>query len=371
MNCIRRKRLVTILKLFLMLAVLMTVSSCSDSETDMSESVRPVRYTEVIRSGLSQNRVFAGSAQAGTNATLSFRVGGILEQLKVTVGQKITKGSFIAVVENSDTQLRFEEAKAALEASLISKQTAQANLQRVKSLYENNTMSVSDYDVAKSDYASSNAIANSKQKAVNLLENELNYATLLSPMDGIVTEILVSENEAINPGQPVTVISSETDLEVAVGIPEAFIGQINEGATVSVKFSAVPDELYDGVITEISFVSDPKTSTYRVTILLSEVTSHIRPGMPADVSFSLGNATDAQALIIPSSAVINDLAGSYVFTIQEQSDQSYSVNKQQVSTGSLTPEGFEILSGLQEGDLIVTAGVRMLTEGAKVSLYER
>ena len=191
-------------------------------------------------------------------------------------------------------------------------------------------------------------------------------------MDGIISEVAIEKNEQVSPGQAVVTITSEDDIEVNVSIPEAFISRIRAGEKVSIRFSSLPDKIFDGTISEVSFVAGTQSSIYPVIATVEHPTGDIRPGMPADVTFNFSARNDAatERLIVPVGAVGEDLDGNFVFTLTKSEPGLAITQKKKVMVGELSHEGFEIIEGLQNGALVVTAGVESLTDGITVKLLK-
>jgi RND family efflux transporter MFP subunit len=163
------------------------------------------------------------------------------------------------------------------------------------------------------------------------------------------------------------------EIEIIVGIPEIFISKAKAGGGVTVKFASIPGQVFDGTISEVAYSISGQSSTYPVTIKLSAPTKDIRPGMSADVTFIFADeGSDApQKIIAPVAAVGKDTQGNFVFVLNKDSDSAYRVEKRMITVGELLPEGFEIISGISENELIATAGLNTLMDGMKVRLLEK
>lgn len=346
--------------------------SCGGEKSEKKEIIRPVRYQQIFLAGGEQSRIFSGVSRAGTESKLSFRVGGIVEAVNVKVGEKVNKGIKIASIDNSDAQLNYEKALETLRKVEIQKDNARSNLDRIRELYENNNVSLSEYEAAKDKYASANSAHNTEKRNADLKKRELGYYALYAPMDGIISEVAIEKNEQVSPGQAVITITSEDDIEVNVSIPEAFISRVQAGEKVSIRFSSLSDKIFDGTISEVSFVAGTQSSIYPVIATVEHPTSDIRPGMSADVTFrfSARDPSSGERLIVPISAVGEDTQGNFVFTLTKSENGLAITHKKKVTVGELSHEGFEIIEGLQNGALVVTAGVESLTEGMTVKLLQ-
>ena len=354
---------------FIMTILIILLAACTKEPTP-KKVIRPVRYEAVSNAGTVQTQSFSGVSQAGTEARMSFRVSGTVIKVNVKVGDTIKKGARIASMDQTDERLTLEKAQVAQERSRIQKETAKSNLGRIRTLYEDNNVSLSEYEAAKNSYASAKAEFNAGSKTLELQKRVLNYYTLIAPMDGIVIRVEVDANENIQAGQIVAVINADDEIEVTAGIPESYISKIRSGDVVTVKFSSIKDKIYEGTVSEVSFTLSDQTFTYPITVKLDTPATGIRPGMPATVTFSFNQADATNILIIPAHAVGEDSAGNFVFTVTATTDDFGIVNRREVTVGKLTGDGFQILSGLNNGELVVTAGISMLSDGLKVRMLK-
>lgn len=355
-----------IISVVLLSALSSLLAGCSEEIKEEKQILRPVRYHVVKYAGVEQDRTFTGIASAGTQTNLSFRVGGSINAINVKVGDKVEKGTLIATLDDKDAKLQYEDAKAAVSSARVQLETAKSNLNRIRELYEDNNVSLSDYESAKNSYSTSKSALESNLKRLDLQKRSLSYGDLYAPAGGIVARVPVEKNENVQAGTIIVELSSENDIEVTVGMPEAFISGIKTGSTVKVRFPSIQKESFDGAVTKVSYVAS-SASTYPVTVNLLNPERMIRPGMSAEVSFSFAREGKKERLIIPVSALGNDKSGNFVFIVKKGSEKGVAtVHKVNVDPGKLTKSGFEILSGLSEGELVVMSGITKITDGMRV-----
>ena len=350
----------------LMLAVFF--SSCSEP-VELKETIRPVRYQQVVRFNSEKQRTFSGVSESGIEAQLSFRVAGVIRSIKVVIGQRVKKDQQIAAVDDSDAILDYEKAVAAQKNTQVQVETAKSNLERVKGLYENNNVSLSEYEAAKNKFAAAKSDYSASKKNTALKKRGIGYYKLYSPMDGIVVSKDVNENENVSAGQSIVNINSEDDIRIVVGIPEKYISKIKKDNTAIVIFSTLTGKTFQGVVTEISY-SVSASSTYPVKINLLEIDKAIRPGMPASVSFTIDSNEKNSFFLVPSNSVGEDTNGNFLFTVEPDQEDLGVVHKKIIQVGKLTDKGFQILSGVNEGDLIITSGIDKMTDGKKVKFLK-
>ena len=197
-------------------------------------------------------------------------------------------------------------------------------------------------------------------------QSQLSYFTVKAPVAGIISNVTIEENELAQAGSPIVTLNSGDEIELQVGIPEVFISRVKEGQSVSVKFSTLQEQTFIGKVTEVSFSAN-NSNTYPVKISVLKASSQIRPGMTADVAFSFKADDQASKLIAPIEAVGEDNSGHFVYLLTKM-DEDYIAVKTEVGIGEITGQGFEIRYGLQDGDLVATAGIPSLFDGRKVTL---
>lgn len=351
---------------YLMFILLSFLTACSSAVQEASkELVKPIKIGQVEAIGGLSVRTFNGITQSGSETKLSFRAGGLIARLNVTVGQRVQKGTLLAQLDQKDALLALDQAQLDVQNARVQMETASSNFERVKQLYESNNASLSDYDQAKSGFSNAQSAYEISLKRQDLQRSQVTYTSLYAPMAGIVSSVSIELNEVIRAGQTVMVMSREdaSDLEAQAGLPEKYISQIKQGSGTQVRIPAL-DEVYEGVITEVGYTSTG--GTYSVITSISKPGAAVRPGMPVEVTFTFGDENDVSQLVVPIKAVSEDESGQFVYLLQPLDEEVLEARKVNVEIGSLTAGGFIVRSGLQQDQLVAVAGLRSLYDGMKV-----
>lgn len=347
----------------------LALTSCGKKDV-VEEVLRPVRYEQVQLNSGEVKRSFSGTASAGINSKLSFRVGGTLIKRVVDVGDRVKKGDLIAELDATDYVIQKQEAQASFVQAQAKVRNSKANYDRTKALYENDNTSKSDLDSARATQDSDKAALGAFKQKLDLAHLQIEYTKLLAPMDGVVGGIQAQVNENINAGESIVRIESEGDIKVVVGVPESFISRINTKTQVSVRFSSLGSKIFKAFVTEVSY-SLGDASTYPVSVVLTESSKDIRPGMVAEIFFQMPRSQgNTKRLIVSSSCVAADSSGKFVFVLTSAGENVGIVHRRSVEVYGLTDQGFEIKNGLVDGDLVVSAGVSKLTDGMKVKYIQ-
>ena len=346
------------------------VPGCGEEPPPPEPVIRPVRTQTVFVAGSGRTRSFAGTSRASLESRLSFKVAGTVNRVAVSVGDRVNAGDVIARIEDRDYRLQVQEAEAALKSARAQARSAESNYSRVRALYENRNASANDLDAARAASESATAQVRRGEKGVELAKSQLSYTTLEAPVAGSIASVMVEENENVSPGQGIALLTSGSQLEVRVAIPQVLIAQIREEDAVVVTLDAVPGRTFDATVTEVGVSSTGTATTYPVLVRLNHADSSHRPGMAAEVSFTFGANDGRDRIMIPAVAVAEDREGRYVYVTEEAGDGFATTSRRAVEIGDLTEEGLEILEGLTDGDRVVTAGVSRIHDGQKVRVLQ-
>lgn len=343
-------------------------ASCSHTEKKVKKVIRPVQYEKVLFSGDEVIRTFSGTSRTDKIINLSFRSNGIITLFGLKLGQRVKKGQLLSKLDNVQSRLAYEQALAQLNSAESQMNTAKLSLNRVMSLYEKGSTSLSDLEAAKNSFKTASQGYEAIKRGVAIQQEQVRYGYLYAPEDGVISAINVEIDENVRAGQSIAKLNAGTAMEIFIGIPESAINAIKQGMEADISFASLPGVNFHGTITEIAPSVDQNTSTYPIRVRIKNPITEIKSGMAANVSFHLKKEeVDKKHLVVPSYAVGEDSDGRFVYLIEEKGGKFF-IKKQHVEIGALSGKGFEVRSGLSEGQKIATAGLQTLLEGQEVRL---
>lgn len=360
--------------------------SCGEEPVETTRQIRPIKYAKIGQSEGGETHTFSGVAKAQNETNLSFKVAGTLSSVKVKLGDRVSKGQLIATIDPADYNIQTNQAISQKEGSVANAKAAetqfinaQATYDRVAGLYENNSVSLSEYqqakaglDAAQAQYEAANTQIKAANQQVQAASNQVSYTRLLSPMNGVITALQVEANEVVNAGMLIAKVSSLGRPEVEVGVPEIFINKIKKGQQVNITLPSAPEQEFQGVVDQVAFASG-NAPTYPVIVEIDQSVEEIRPGMAANVAFLFprnGDTASPPKMVVPVEAVGKDNQGHFVFVLNEKNEGVYEAEKKLITIGTLLPEGFELKGGLQSGEFVATAGLKSLRDGVEVKLLQ-
>ncbi|MEM8998464.1 MAG: efflux RND transporter periplasmic adaptor subunit [Acidobacteriota bacterium] len=344
------------------------LSGCGQEATPTPAALRPVK-TAVVESGAEsiRDRVFSGSAQSAEEAALSFKVSGTVDRLPVVVGDVLERGAVIATLDRDLYSVELEQALADRARTKATRRNNEAEYQRVRLLYTNDNASRNELDTALANAESAKASYDAAVQTVRLAQLNIGYTRLTVPEDCSVAELDVEVSENVIAGQTIARVNCGEGWEVVLAVPESLIASFENGMTGVARFPSVPEESFRGVVTEVG-VGTGTGRTFPVTLSLETAPEDIRSNLAAEVTFQFTDrAGPVDALYVPPAAVVKDENGTFVFTVQPAEEENAAVlRRRAVEVGEISELGLEILSGLDVGDRIVTAGQIHARDGMQV-----
>ena len=341
--------------------------------------------TEKITRANLQNSVTAtGTIEPVTSVTVGTQVSGIVSKLYVDYNSKVTKGQVIAELDRTNLTSELNTAKANLSSAQSSLNYEKANHQRYETLYKKGLVSADEYENARLSFEKAVQQVKTAQESVKKAETNLNYATITSPIDGVVLSKAVEEGQTVaasfSTPELFTIAQDLTNMRVIANVDEADIGDVKEGERVSFTVDAFPNDVFEGQVTQArqEATTTNNVVTYEVVISAPNEQLKLKPGLTANVT--IYTAEKQGVLSVSTKALrftptpetvgkmkIADCKGkNKLWTKQGNTLQAHSVQLG-MSDGIHT----EILSGLAEGTEIVTTVTELAEEETAAAPQEK
>ena len=350
-----------------LLASFLAGAGCDSGSDVIEETLRPVRYITVSDDSAFRDRSFSGSSKSSLESRLSFKVSGTVINVPVQIGQRLRAGDLIAEIDPASYVLQAQQAQASLVEAQANDRRAAANYDRTKGLYANDNASLNDLESARAQAESAQAVVAAASKALEIARLNVSYTKLTADTDCSIASLSIEVNENVTSGQQVAVVSCGEEYEVTLDLPESLIGEVDEYTPVSVRFGAIPDQVFSGEVSEVAVASGAGSAAFPVVIKIAGSHPSLRSGLAADVTFQFDSASERGGVVLPVTAVINDPAGTFVFVAEPADVEGESVvRRRDVTLGELTQSGIEIVNGVQIGDNIITAGLSVIRDGQRV-----
>ena len=255
-----------------------------------------------------QNTITAtGTIEPVTSVTVGTQVSGIVSHLYVDYNSVVKKGQVIAELDKTNLMSELNTARANLSSAQSALNYQQDNYRRYKTLYDKGLVSADDYENARLSYLQAKELVATSRENVNRAQTNLGYATITSPIDGIVLSKSVEEGQTVaasfNTPELFTIAQDLTDMRVIANIDEADIGGVKDGQRVTFTVDAFPDDSFEGQVTQVrqQATTESNVVTYEVVISARNDDLKLKPGLTANVTIFTLEKNDVQA--VPSRAL--------------------------------------------------------------------
>ena len=308
----------------------------------MADKTPVVSVAAAVLQQVPQDAVYSASVQANVVNNIAPQSGGRIQKLNVEVGDFVSAGQVLAEMD-----------RVQLDQAALRLKNDETELARVKQLFEEGGVSQSDFEslelafkVAKSSYE-------------NLLENTV----LRAPVSGVVSARNYDRGDLYAMAQPIYTVQQITPVKLLVPISEADYTRVKRGDKVSLTADALPGKTYSGTIVRLYPTMDPATHTFNAEVRVNNEKRELRPGMYARVTVDFGAN---QSVVVPDAAVIRQQGSGQRSVFVLNADDTVTIKV--VETGRHFGSQYEILSGLEAGEQVLTGGFTNLKSGDKVEV---
>jgi RND family efflux transporter MFP subunit len=296
---------------------------------------------------------------------VSFRVPGKLVERLVRLGDRVRRGALLAKLDAADAERQSRGANAALEAAEHRLVFARQQLDRAEIEATANLIATAELEQAQDAFAAALAGRDEAAAQAAVAANNLGYQSLVADHDGVITSENADTGQVVAAGQPVFGLawSGEVDATLDVGAETA--AALAAGRPATVSFPALPGRSYAARVREIGPAADPGTRTYHVKLTLANAGPEVRLGLTGDAIFArdAGPATADVRAVVPATSLFHQGAATAVWVIRPGDG---TLEARQVSVGTYRERTAVVTSGLNEGDVIVAAGVHTVYAGEAV-----
>lgn len=309
-----------------------------------------------------------GTIEPVTSITVGTQVSGIVSKLFVDYNSVVKKGQVIAELDKTNLMSQLNTAKTQLATAQSQLNYQTANYNRYKTLFEKGLVAADDFDNAKLSYTQAKEQVASAKEEVQRAQTNLGYATITSPIDGVVLSKSVEEGQTVaasfSTPELFTIAQDLTNMQVVADVDEADIGDVKEGERVSFTVDAYPDDTFEGEVKQVrqEATTTNNVVTYEVVISAPNADLKLKPGLTANVTIYTAErkgvpSVPSKALrFIPQKETVGKMkivdaanAKNKVWTIEGNSIVAHKVN-----IGMTDGTNTQIVGGIAEGAKVIT-----------------
>ncbi len=313
-------------------------------EAAVEEKTPLVSVVSASRQTVPQTEVYSSTVQANIVNNIAPQTSNRIVKLNVEVGDFVSEGQILAEMD-----------KASLRQAELKLKNDKQELERVEALLGEGGISQSDYDALRLAYEVS------ETSYRNLLDNTV----LRSPISGVVTARNYDRGDMYAMASPIYTVQQITPVKILLGVSETDYTRVHKGDKVSVTADALPGRTFTGSVARLYPVIDPSSHTFKVEVQIPNSDRLVRPGMYVRATVNMG---DNDSIVVPDSAVVKQQGSGQRLVYVIDADNIVSVKI--VTIGLHFGSSYEILSGLEEGDRVITGGQSALKSGIKVEVAQ-
>ena len=295
------------------------------------------------------------TVQTKENLMLNAEYGGILQQVYVTEGQKVSKGQTLARIDDGglSSQLAQMETQAAL---------AKTTFERQQNLWNQKIGSEIQFLQAKTNY-------NSQLKSLAQMKAQIAKTVIRAPFSGTIDEIATDRGSVVGPGTPVMRIVSLGNMYLEAEVPEKNIGSVKKGSDVIVEFPVLGETL-NTKVTQASNYINPENRSFTIQVAVPNKNGKIKPNLSSKIQIK--DYSNPKAITVPTSIISENADGEQFLYIAQNPDKDGNAIAKRVivKVGLSQGELVEIVDGIKDGDLIISEGARSVKDGQKVSIIK-
>ena len=323
---------------------------------------------KVQKTNIQTSITATGTIEPVTSVTVGTQVSGIVSHLYVDYNSVVKKGQVIAELDRTNLMSELNTAKANLSSAQSSLNYQLSNYNRYKELHDKGLVSADEFESARLQYLQAKEQVNTSKESLQRAQTNLGYATITSPIDGIILSKSVEEGQTVaasfNTPELFVIAQDLTNMRVIADIDEADIGGVKEGQRVSFTVDAFPDDHFEGQVTQVrqQATTESNVVTYEVVISAPNNDLKLKPGLTANVTIYTLEKNDV--LAVPAKALrfqpneaflqkgetIEDCEGDHKLWTKEGT--VFKAHKVEIGTtnGMMT----EIISGIKEGTEVLS-----------------
>ena len=323
---------------------------------------------KVAKTDIQTSVTATGTIEPVTSVTVGTQVSGIVAHLYVDYNSVVRKGQVIAELDKTNLISELNTAKANLNSQQSNLNYQKSNFTRYQTLYSKGLISANDFENARLSYQQAQQQVNTAKESVRRAQTNLGYATITSPIDGVVLSKSVEEGQTVaasfNTPELFTIAQDLTNMRVIADIDEADIGDVKVGQRVSFTVDAFPDDTFQGAVKQVRQqpTTESNVVTYQVVISAPNGDLKLKPGLTANVTIFTMERNGV--LSVPAKAL--RFTPNPVFLSKEESIQDCDGQKKvwtkegnvfkayRVETGTTNGTLTEIVSGVKEGMEVLT-----------------
>lgn len=341
-----------------------------------------VRVRAVEHATSRSARRYSATINPASRVDVAFKVGGYVQKVGTArgvdgkprllqEGDHVSMGDMLAELRSAEYAHKLDEAKAALGEATAAREQSKIDFDRAERLAASESVSKAELDASRVKLDASTARLKGAHVRVAEARTSLDDTRLRSPMDGVVVKRSVEVGTLAAPGTVALSIADTATVKVVYGVPDTEVDALRLGTKQTVTTEALRGREFDGRITRISPVADPKSRVFEVEVTLDNPAEELKPGMIAALRLNdTGPDKTAPLTLLPLNAVVRSPkhAGQFAVYVVDTKQSPPQARLREVEIGEFLGNQVPIRGGLADGDQVIVMGAALVSEGEAVQV---
>ncbi|MDA3837766.1 MAG: efflux RND transporter periplasmic adaptor subunit [Candidatus Delongbacteria bacterium] len=347
-----------------LIIIMLIITSCSQKDENLSniEEIKAVTVSAKIVE-LEEFREYidiTARPEGITDVEVTSEVSGKVIKVNKNIGDWVSKGEEIGVIDNKDFAIRLKQAKAGVLGAESSYDAAVVENRSSKKLYNEKHISEIEYLRSQSALKGAQASLEGSKASLEMSQKAYDNTRMLAPVSGSISNINIEIGENIFAGKPICNIVNTKQLKIKTGVSESDIIKLSKGMEVSIYHSSLESSL-TGSVSGIGMKPLANSSNYPVEIIFDNPDGNILPGMVIECKILCCLINNA--IIISTDNVVKELDENIVYTVVDSK-----AKRTVVKLGKKQKANYIVMSGLKKGDKLITSGLDRLKDGIEVKI---
>ncbi len=329
--------------------------------TDRIKELDPTEKVPLVTTFLVEHSVFdhfielQGSVKTDQNLVVYPEFSGVMTDVYVTPGQRVTKGQALAKIDDGGLSQQLMQLQ--IQADL-----AETTYERQKRLWDQNIGSEMQYLQTKSSFES-------QKEAINQLKQQIAKTVVKAPFSGTIDDVITDQGSVVVPGQSQLFrIINLDEMYVETEVPESYIGDVSKGKMVKVEFPILNITM-DAKVRQAGSFINPANRSFKVEVAIPNTDKKIKPNLTARLR--INDYSNDKAVLVPLNIISENADGEqYVYKITHKKDDHATAERIIIETGKTQEDLIEVVGGLSDNDEIIQEGARSVSDGQKIKIAE-
>jgi multidrug efflux system membrane fusion protein len=343
-----------------------------------TETITPVKVQTVDSMAAGTALSYSAQVTPETSVDMAFSADGYIVEIAsrdgvggkprlIQPGDKVMPGEVLARIDDSKYRDQVTTAQANLDKAQAALIKGIEDWRRAQALNKTQSITGPDFDAAQQEFSTAQAAVSGAQAQLDEAHIKLGETALVVPQAAVINKRLVEIGTLVRPGSVGFELANTNTVKVIFGVPDLVLTEVKVGSALNVRVASMPDEVFQGTVTQIAPAADQRTRVFEVTVSVDNSDGDLREGMVAALDLPT-NKQAGNIVMIPLDSIVRATDGGFAVYITENKAGTTTVKLTSIKTGEVVGNEVIVTSGLSSGDEVVIVGTAQISDGQTVKV---